>query len=58
MLEALNVESEKDEIRREIRAINRLRKRLFGDLESKEDAYMRTAKRTSVSDRLKLAHTQ
>ena len=45
MLKALNVESEKDEIRREIRAINRLRKRLFGDLESTENAYMRTAKR-------------
>ena len=42
MLKALNVESEKNEIRREIRAINRLRKRLFGDLESKEDAYMPT----------------
>jgi hypothetical protein len=55
MLDALSVESEKEEVRKEIRAIKRLRHRLFGDRETKMEEFFRTAKRVPVSDLLRVA---
>jgi hypothetical protein len=52
MLEALSAEPEKQTVLREIRAIKRLRKRAFGDLESKEESFARNAVRISVGELL------
>lgn len=51
-LEALSTESEKQDVVREIQAIARFRKRLFGDLASKGESFVRNEVRISVGDLL------
>ena len=55
MLDCVNTEAEKESVRKEIRAIDRLRRRLFGNVETKEEHYFRTAKSVSVKDLFELA---
>lgn len=43
MLEAVNTETDKKEVKKEIRAIQRLRKRLFGDRKTKMEALAENA---------------
>ena len=43
MLDAVNTETEKREVEKEIRAIERLRKRLFGDRKTKMEALTENA---------------
>lgn len=50
MLEALNVESDKEDVRAEIRAIRRLREKIFGGRETKEEHFSRTARSVSIND--------
>lgn len=55
MLDALGEDGPTDEVIREIKAINRMRKKLFGDVESKEEHFLRTAKSVSFRDILELS---
>lgn len=50
MLDALNEDGPKKEVQREIDAINRMRQKLFGSMESREEHFLRTARKVSLEE--------
>jgi hypothetical protein len=57
MLDAVSVKKEKEAVRTEIRAIKRLRKKLFGDRETEEEHFFRAAIPVEFSELMKVART-